>query len=94
MDAMSGRFVEESSAEDWMQRLEIGEKVMIKGEELRVVVIEDRRVTLELSSAMERMVAEAEASDSLMEMRERMLDDKRSRHGGNDFIGGGISKRR
>lgn len=59
MDTNSGRFVGEDDAEPWMERLTVGEVVKIKGAELRVVVIEDRRVTLELTSAAERRFAAA-----------------------------------
>ena len=55
MDTNSGRFIEEQNAESWMQRIEVGEIIKIKGEELRVVSIESRRITLELMSAEDRI---------------------------------------
>ncbi len=50
MDPMAGRFVEEDRAEKWMARVEIGEVVKIKGEELEIVEIGDRTLTLKLLS--------------------------------------------
>ena len=55
MDPNSGRFVEEQYAESWMQRIEIGETIKIKGEECEVTAIGDRHITLRLLSADERM---------------------------------------
>ena len=87
MDTNSGRFVEEENADRWMQRLEVGETIKIKGEELRVVEISGRRVTLELKSATERMLEEGEAAERLGELR----DQKRQREQairGTGFVGG------
>ncbi len=72
MDANAGRFIEEQTAEAWMQRIEVGEVVKIKGEELRVVSIEDRRITLELMSAEDRVLGEESAMASLFALRESM----------------------
>ena len=91
MDTNAGRFVEEKSAEAWMQRVEVGEVVKIKGEELRIVVIEDRRITLELLSADDRMRTEAEARSALADMRAGLIeqrDDRNRSKRGVGFIGG------
>jgi hypothetical protein len=55
MNTNSGEFVEEARAEAWMKRLELGEPIKIKGEELEVVKIERREVTLKLLSVGERV---------------------------------------
>jgi len=55
MDPNAGRFIEEERAEAWMARIEVGETIKIKGEELEVVEIGDRTVTLKLLSFEERM---------------------------------------
>lgn len=67
MDSMSGQFVEEDRAEKWMARVEVGEIVKIKGEELEIVKIEGREMTLKLLSAEERMTLR----ESLQEMQEK-----------------------
>lgn len=54
MDTNAGQFVQEDRAEQWMQRLTVGEIVKIKDEELEVVKIEGRECTLKLRSAAER----------------------------------------
>jgi len=54
MDTNAGEFVGEERAEAWMQRIEVGEIVKIKGEKLEVVRIEKREITLKLLSAYER----------------------------------------
>ncbi len=65
MDSNAGRFVEEADAEKWMQRLAVGETVKIKGEELTVLAIDDRRVVLQLKSADDRSLAELAAGERL-----------------------------
>lgn len=55
MDTNAGEFVEEERAERWMQRLQVGEIVKIKGEELQVVSTDKREVTLRLLSAADRL---------------------------------------
>lgn len=71
MDPMSGRFVEEERAEQWMARVEVGEVVKIKGEELEIVKIEGREMTLKLLSAEDRgRRAIGDAFEGLDAMRE------------------------
>ena len=72
MDPNVGRFIEEENAEKWMETLEIGEIVKIKGEELEVAEIGDRTVTFKLRSAMERTYSEFAARTSMEEMRAAM----------------------
>ncbi len=55
MNPQTGQFVQEDRAEQWMQRVEIGEVVKIKGEELEIVEIEGRHIKLKLLSAEDRM---------------------------------------
>ena len=74
MDTNAGRFVEEESAEKWMQRIEVGEIIKLKGEDCRVVRIGERQVVLELMSATDRIFGEAEAMASIMEERTSMLN--------------------
>ena len=73
MDTNRGRFVEEESAEAWMQRISVGEIIKIHGEECEVTEIAGRTVTLKLLSAEERMERERLAFQSLADMRESML---------------------
>lgn len=54
MDTEQGRFVEESEAKEWMERLGVGEVVKIKGAEFKVLEIGERTVRLELMSAKDR----------------------------------------
>ncbi len=72
MDTNAGRFVEEADAEKWMQRLAVGEIVKIKGEELVVLAIDDRRVVLQLQSAEDRSLAEAAGGEHLADLREHL----------------------
>ena len=74
MDTNSGRFIEEQNAESWMQRIEVGEIIKIKGEELRVVSIESRRITLELMSAEDRIQDELKALRSLLTTAREALE--------------------
>lgn len=55
MNPNAGRFIEEEKAKAWMQRIEVGEVVKIKGEELEIVEIGDRTLKLKLLSAQERL---------------------------------------
>ncbi len=71
MNTDTGQFVEEDRAEQWMQRLTIGEIIKIKGEELEVVKIEGRECTLKLLSAAERF-GKADM-DALREMTRKPL---------------------
>ncbi len=77
MDTNSGRFIEEKNAEEWMQRISVGETIKIKGEECEVMAFTDRTVTLKLLSADERVERfykdEANAHDRIAEAREKML---------------------
>ena len=54
MDPNAGRFVEEAQAESWMQRIEVGEVVKIKGEEFEVLGFEGREIRLRMRSAEDR----------------------------------------
>ena len=54
MDTNAGEFVGEERAESWMQRIEIGEVVKIKGEELEVVMIGRHEITLKLLGQRDR----------------------------------------
>ncbi len=54
MDSNAGEFVGDERAEAWMQRIQVGEIVKIKGEELEVVEIGRREITLKLLSRYER----------------------------------------
>lgn len=61
MDTNAGRFVGEESAEKWMKRLAVDEIVKltaVEGKEMRVLVIGDRRVKLELLDAVVRVKGE------------------------------------
>jgi len=95
MDTNSAEFVGEERAEAWMQRIEVGEVIKIKGEDLEVVRIEKREITLKLLSAYERTVrgfatfAEEEdtAAREIQRQREKMLKrqaGKRPTEGGAD----------
>lgn len=91
MDTNAGEFVEEKRAEAWMQRIEIGEVVKIKGEELEVVRIEKREITLKLLGQIERIhradgfaeVADAESKRQREKMLKRQVE-KRPTTGGTD----------
>lgn len=98
MDTNAGEFVGEERAEAWMQRIEVGEIVKIKGEKLEVVRIEKREITLKLLSAYERTMrgfatfAEEEdaAAREIQRQREKML----KRQGGKRPTKGGADKGR
>ena len=55
MDTNAGEFVGEERAEAWMQRIEVGEVVKIKGEELEVLRIDERTIVLKLLSASDKL---------------------------------------
>ena len=82
MDPNAGRFIEEECAENWMARIEVGETIKIKGEELEVTEIGDRTVTLKLLSHDERMSRglpsfadrEDAASREIHRQRKKMLE--------------------
>ncbi len=74
MDTNAGRFVEEASAEDWMQRISVNEIIKLKGEDCRVVRIGERQVVLELMSATDRIGVESEALASILEERASLLN--------------------
>ncbi len=87
MDSNAGEFVGPDRAEAWMERLDVGEIVKIKGEELEVVKIEGREVTLKLRSWEDRFGASDQTLEELREMtktplfkgKEKRLRDKRHR---------------
>lgn len=56
MDSNAGEFVGDERAQAWMQRIEVGEVVKIKGEELEVVSISLREITLKLLGQQDRDV--------------------------------------
>lgn len=70
MDTNTGRFVEEESAEKWMQRIAVGEVIKIKDEECEVVSFGNRTVTLKLLSHEDRMRKEMDAADHLRSLRD------------------------
>lgn len=55
MDTNTGEFVDDSRAESWMQRIDVGEVIKIKGEELDVLRIDERTIVLKLLNASDRM---------------------------------------
>lgn len=67
MNPQTGQFVQEDRAEQWMQRVEVGEIVKIKGEELEIVEIEDRHIKLKLLSVRDRIGKSFTALDDLRE---------------------------
>ena len=70
MNTDTGRFVDERDAKSWMQRIEVGETIKLKGEECKVISIGDRRVTLELLSSDDRQRSYIDA----------LFDEPRNRH--------------
>ena len=85
MNSNTGEFVDEERAESWMQRIEVGETIKIKGEELEVVRIGDREITLKLLSHAERLTRgvptfaqeEDAAVLEIKRQRKKMLDHQR-----------------
>ena len=75
MDTNAGRFVEEESAEKWMQSISVGETIKIKGEECEVVSIDGRELTLKLLSAEDRMRKELDATDFISSLRGSLIKD-------------------
>lgn len=73
MNTNSGRFVKDDEAQDWMQRLAVGEIVKIKGAEFEVETIVNRRVTLKLLSAQDR----TDAALQQLETRDRLRTQQR-----------------
>ena len=55
MDTNAGEFVDEQRSESWMQRIEVGEVIKIKGEELEVLKINERTIVLKLLSASDKV---------------------------------------
>jgi len=86
MNTDTGEFVGPDRAEAWMERLGIGEIVKIKGEELEVIRIEGREVTLKLRSWEDRFV-DTKTIEALRELtktplfkgKEKRQRDKRHR---------------
>ena len=79
MDTRSGEFVEDERAESWMQRIGIGEVVKIKGEELEVVGISGREITLRLLSANDRLARALGDSCGTLYENDRDAEIKRQR---------------
>ena len=80
MNTDTGEFVEDSKAEKWMQRLDIGEVVKLKGEECEVVAIEDREVRLKLMNSEDRRQHRYnQAPRNRNERRKELADEKRAR---------------
>jgi hypothetical protein len=81
MDSNAGEFVGEERAEAWMQRIGVGEVIKIKGEELEVVSIGRREITLKLLSFTERTFAAESfaelANAESKRQRENMLKRQR-----------------
>jgi len=73
MDTNSGRFVEEESAEAWMQRVAVGEIIKVKGEECEVAEIRGRTLVLQLLSHEDRMEREGLAAKAISDLRESLL---------------------
>jgi hypothetical protein len=55
MNPNSGEFEDGARAKAWMERVKVGEVVKIKGEELEIVSIAKRTITLKLLSADDRL---------------------------------------
>lgn len=81
MNSQTGHFVKEDRAEQWMQRVEIGEVVKIKGEELEIVEIEGRHIKLKLLSAEDRIDTTIEEHFKCLDIQERQF-----RNGANLFL--------
>lgn len=62
MDTNAGEFVSEERAEAWMQRIQVGEVVKIKSEELEVVGIGKHEITLKLLSQRDRDLRDMKAA--------------------------------
>ncbi len=54
MNTDTGEFMEEKNAEDWMQRISVGEVIQLKGKDCKVTQIGARTITLELMSNADR----------------------------------------
>ena len=81
MDTSRGEFVEDSRAEKWMKRLEVGQVVKVLEEEFEVKEISKRTILLQMLSAEDRFVRnfDALASNRAAEIerhRDRMLNGK------------------
>jgi len=81
MDTDSGRFLREDDerVQSWMQRIEVGEIVKIKGEECRVESIGDRTITLGLLSRLERLSQELFGEKHLEDLRDLNRHERRRR---------------
>lgn len=77
MNTETGEFVDEQRAEAWMKQISVGEVVKIKDEELEVVSIGKREITLKLLSHAERVAKEL-AFGSVVDFEEfREAESKR-----------------
>ena len=56
MDTNCGEFVDESRAEQWMKRVEVGQTIKILGEEFEITGISRREMTVKLLSYEDRML--------------------------------------
>jgi hypothetical protein len=75
MNPSSGEFVDEDRSESWMQRIEVGEVIKIKGEECEVVKIGRREITLKLLSSADRESSLAEYADAATAESARQLKE-------------------
>lgn len=69
MNPQTGQFVQEDRAEAWMQRVEVGEVVKIKGEELEIIEIKGREIKLKLLSTEDRMHKNGDEYFALSDLR-------------------------
>ena len=80
VDTDSGRFVDDAHAQKWMKRIALGEIVKVKDEEMEVVAIRERTITLKLLSFEERFgrgnAFEDAADIESRRQRERMLSGR------------------
>lgn len=75
MNPQTGMFVQEDRAEKWMQRVEVGEIVKIKGEELEIVEIEDRHIKLRLLSVEDRVRKHGGDYQMIDDLREQLQQE-------------------
>lgn len=74
MNSNTGFFEkEEERIENWMQTIEVGETVKIKGEELEVESIDGRKITLKLLSLEDRAFSELKAQTNIEDFRKQLL---------------------
>jgi hypothetical protein len=75
MNPSSGEFIDVDRAENWMQRIYVGEVIKIKGEECEVVTIGRREITLKLLSTTDREEALADYAENAMKESARQLQE-------------------